>query len=543
MPFPTFGKRSLSVILGVFFGVVALLIQTSQTSVAQQPVPKGNVSNGIIIYQQRCANCHGPVGMGDGELAANLPNPVPAIGSAAYAQAALPNTMFDVITNGNLQNGMPPFGDASSDALSEQERWDVIASLFALGSSAEIMLDAQASLNQATRDQLATIDWASTNNAAVAAQLADTGLDNETIAAAVNWGRLNFSADYFLGAGSVSGTVLNGTLNQPLDSGELSLIAFEGFARAAAFSGDIAADGTFLIELDTIPADWFMRVEMERDGVSYAGPFIRFEPEARDQTTDLTVYDATPNDGGIRLSFLNTVLEIAPNELIVNQLYAFDNIGNQAYVGGVEYRVPDSAENISYSTIEGGQFIPLQLSATGLDQTTILPGSSALNTFVRYSIPYEGEASIEHALAYPPTAVALAVPEGIEIGDPWTLRSTDDVDGQTFSNYAASFEDTFTLTATGLPDLVVDPNTGGRILVRNEQQELIVGAIALAVTLVACILLIRSWQAQSATDPSTLLQEIASLDDAYAAKQVKRKPYEERRRMLLQKVQDVWGAD
>ena len=535
-------SRSLS-FLCVSLLFLLLLLFSAQLGEAQQLNSKGNVSNGIIVYQQRCANCHGPIGMGDGELAANLPNPVPAIGSAAYAQAAIPNAMFDIITNGSLENGMPPFGEDSSNALSEQERWDVIASLFALGSSAETLLEANASINDATREQLAAIDWANTNNAAVAAQLDAGDLDSDTVNAAVSWGRLNFSADYFLGQGSVSGTVLNGTLNQPLNGGELSLIAFEGFNRAAAFSGDIAADGTFLIELDNVPADWFMRVEMERDGVNYAGPFIRFEPEARDQVTELTVYDATANDGGIRLSFLNTVLEFAPNALVVNQLYAFDNVNNQAYVGGVEYRVPDSAENISYSTIENGQFIPLQLSATGLDQTTILPGTSALNTFIRYTIPYDGEATIEHALAYPPTATALAAPEGVDIGGMWTLRNSDTVDGQIFNNYVATFDDTFNLSASGFPDFAVDPNTGGRILIRNERQELIVGTLLLAASVVASIFIIRSWQTQPAADPTSLLTEIASLDDAYAAKQIKRKAYEERRRVLLQKVRDVWMDD
>ncbi len=526
----------------LMLALLAQMLRSPHSLTAQQVAPKGNVSNGIIIYQQRCANCHGPLGMGDGELAANLPNPVPAIGSAAYAQAGIPDVMYEVISNGRIENGMPPFGEGTSNALTEQERWDVIASLYALSSSAENLIELDATLPDDIREQLAAVDWQSSTNAAVAGKLDAPDLAADEVAGAVNWGRLKYSADYFLGPGSVSGSVLNGTTNQALTSGEVSLIAFEGFDRATTFSAEIDTDGSYEVSFDNVPADWFLRPEVAHDGVAYVGQFLRFEPTAMTQESAVTVYDATSNDGGIRLTFLNTVLEFAPDTLVINQLYAFDNINNQTYVGGMEYRVPVSAENVSYSAIENGQFAPIQLSATGLDQTPVLPGQSVLNTFIRYTIPYDGEATIEHALNHAPIQAALAVPEGIEVNAPWTYRNSDEVEGQNFDNYSAEFEDTFRLSLGGNPQFAVDPNSGGRVLVRDEQQELIIGAVGLLIACIVSLLVVRKWQSQPSTDAGPLLSEIAALDDAYAAKKINRKAYQQKRQVLMQKVRDIWES-
>ena len=76
---------------------------------------------------------------------------------------------------------------------------------------------------------------------------------------------------------------------------------------------------------------------------------------------------------------------------------------------------------------------------------------------------------------------------------------------------------------------------------RNEQQELLVGGVALAVTIAICAYFLNLWQNQAPNDPMPLLQEVAALDDAFAQKKVKKRVYEKRRRQLLQQIRDVWS--
>lgn len=96
------------------------------------PLVPPSPSQGQAIFAEKCAACHGDTGKGDGPRAAQLPNPVAAIGSPDVARSASPAQWFGVVTRGNLDRFMPPF-----PSLSDRERWDVIAYSFSLSAPAE----------------------------------------------------------------------------------------------------------------------------------------------------------------------------------------------------------------------------------------------------------------------------------------------------------------------------------------------------------------------------------------------------------------------
>jgi mono/diheme cytochrome c family protein len=110
-------------------------ITQAPTTSQAQPVSSGpnyplvapNPASGAAIYAEKCLPCHGELGMGDGSQAAQLPNPVPAIGREDVAQQAKPSDWYNIVTNGNLERYMPPF-----TSLSEGQRWDVIAYVLSL---------------------------------------------------------------------------------------------------------------------------------------------------------------------------------------------------------------------------------------------------------------------------------------------------------------------------------------------------------------------------------------------------------------------------
>jgi mono/diheme cytochrome c family protein len=77
---------------------------------------------GAALFAEHCTECHGEGGAGDGELAQS--GQVTNVGNFTDPQTARdqrPRAWFDTITNGRLENLMPPW----HDALREEERWAV----------------------------------------------------------------------------------------------------------------------------------------------------------------------------------------------------------------------------------------------------------------------------------------------------------------------------------------------------------------------------------------------------------------------------------
>ncbi len=98
------------------------------------PLVPPDPSQGAAIFTQDCAPCHGDTGMGNGDKAAGLPNPVAAIGTAAVARPAKPMTWYDIISNGRIERFMPPFA-----SLSDRQRWDVISYVYSLSEPASVV--------------------------------------------------------------------------------------------------------------------------------------------------------------------------------------------------------------------------------------------------------------------------------------------------------------------------------------------------------------------------------------------------------------------
>ena len=123
--------------------VTAILLLTIFQVTAQEaavPLAPPDAAAGLQVYAERCANCHGPLGNGDGELAARSAVPPVVFTDPEYIRQARPGLMFTTITNGIMgDNGptMPPFGPSSSNPIDEATRWDLIAAVYSLATPAD----------------------------------------------------------------------------------------------------------------------------------------------------------------------------------------------------------------------------------------------------------------------------------------------------------------------------------------------------------------------------------------------------------------------
>lgn len=89
---------------------------------AAQAVIRGIPEQGKVIFEERCASCHGVKGRGDGPRAPFL-SPRPASLISAGTSAKSDQELLEVITNGKPRTDMPGW----KDLLNEQERLDVVA--------------------------------------------------------------------------------------------------------------------------------------------------------------------------------------------------------------------------------------------------------------------------------------------------------------------------------------------------------------------------------------------------------------------------------
>jgi putative copper resistance protein D len=119
-------------ILGLGLALPPLAIDAYPTTYVRPTTPYQAVSiaTGGRLFHENCAVCHGPSGTGDGPAARSLPRP-PADLQAAHTVSHTAGDLFWWITGGIPRAGMPGF----ADRLSEEERWDVVNFLRALGSA------------------------------------------------------------------------------------------------------------------------------------------------------------------------------------------------------------------------------------------------------------------------------------------------------------------------------------------------------------------------------------------------------------------------
>ncbi|MBG0811821.1 c-type cytochrome [Methylosinus sp. H3A] len=129
-------RRKLSTpILGVaaaVCGTVSLSVQSYPETYTDPPIPytDASVKRGFEAFQANCIPCHGVTGEGNGPMAKALKVP-PADLTAPHVATHTLGDIFHWLTYGGQSGVMPPF----ADAITEDERWDLINYLTVLSNS------------------------------------------------------------------------------------------------------------------------------------------------------------------------------------------------------------------------------------------------------------------------------------------------------------------------------------------------------------------------------------------------------------------------
>ncbi len=563
IPYSTPRFRALRYWLGLLIvgGMIGLSWPSAAAPAVQAqtddpPLAPGDVSRGLEIYTARCATCHGLQGLGDGEQAAQALRPPTPLADSAYLANALPAAMSEVIRAGRMENGMPPFGEASSNPLSAQDRADVIAAIYALGTNhLELEAGLAALTSSDLADRLAGVDWFNQTNQAVMTTLADSGLPEETLRQIVDYARLD-ALVYFIEEAGVAGQLINGSTGVPVGGVPIALELFERFDSITTLTTTVGADGFFSFTLSNAAPDWVAFTTVQYAGIDYPSPFVRFSRETPLQEASITVYESTRDAAAVALQQVHLILEFSGDVVTVNEFYGFGTNQPFLYVGPsgdptqgtVTIALPAGVEpTVLRTTRSSGNFFPADDVIRQGDRlqevSAVFPGSNTLGVLVRYALPYEDGLQISHALDYPPAQVSLIMPDvGVRLAEDgtWQAQGSQNLQGENFVSYIGTVTDEIRFTLEGRPDS--SETLGALQAGRNPTTELLVGGGLLIAVAALTGFFIRQWREAAPTDLEPLLQALADLDDAYEQGRISRPSYLTQRQKLKNQLLEMWPS-
>lgn len=473
---------------------------------ALYPTNPPDPQRGAALYAQHCAACHGTRGLGDGPQGIELPVTVPALALPEIARPASPAEWFRIATQGNLDRFMPPF----VRALSDQERWDVIAYLFTLHVTPEQVAQGKALFEAKCADCAASFQDAEKMAALSEEDLVrmmrngDGGFppfgadlsDEEAYAIAAYVRSLTFGAPVAAsemaatptvaalppggtpeagaaptpqetptpGQGTVSGTIqmVGGAL--PLDL----TVRLRGFdhgqdqslapQEVLSLTATPAPDGSYQFENVEMPANRIFIAEVRYEGITFQSDFEMAQADASSLVLPpLKLY--APSEDVTLLKFqqvhIYTDFATAGSAQFL-EIYSFTNPSDRAVIISTDgtsipfIRLPEGAQNSGY---EAGQnsapFVPAEKGVA------VLPSETPYSIIAFFSLPYDKKVEIQQPLVLDAPSLILLIPDGMKVSStrlaPRGLQAIQNNNYQVFSAEDIRAGEVIAFTVSGRP--------------------------------------------------------------------------------------------
>lgn len=591
--------RALFILSCLSFALL-LALYDSPSVTAQQPVlplTTPNSETGLAIYAERCANCHGEQAKGDGQMAVAAGISPIAFADPEYRKTASPAVMFETITNGRIENSMPPFGPSAENAISEEDRWNLVAALYSYSTPPESVATGQAVYETScqnchgaagaadgpdatpeTTNLTSLTYWFNRTNQAVFEALENGRipahayqLSDDERWSVVDYAR-TFSYVYLdplappppIPAATITGHIVNGSTADFVTGGNVTLRAFNtDIEEMLTLTSTVGTEGRFSFDLADVPADWIYMVNYDYNGLNFNSPANQLSRANPTLEMPVTVFDQTTNSAAVIIEQIHIVLEFVEDTVQVSELYVVGNQETAVFMGAtgdpadgtVQFAVPPEAQNVAFQRAFGSldSFFPaldlIQVETNWADVQPLYPGSGSLNMLVQYSLPYEDGITFAHPLPYSAANTSIIMADtGVTVSGPnWVSQGIQTMgEGSAFAAYAGSplaQGDSLSLTLEGTPRLVSN-TTGSTVLVRDETNEILIGTAVLLTVLGVAVYTVRTWtQTTAAPTANSLLQAIADLDDAYENGRISQKQYTHQRQTLKTQLITIWQSN
>lgn len=556
----------------------------TSTPSSSLPIPAfaPNPSAGAAVYVEKCADCHGQTGKGDGVMAAELDFEPSPLADPEIARLASPADWYQVVTQGRMNRFMPPF-----NSLSDEERWHVVAYALSLSASQEERDQGQALFEvhcQSCHDMEAGDElqsfiqsgrWANVSAsemyALISEGLGEMPAFGEDLSADERWAlaayiqSLGFgreeaaiddqqaSGQSIVGEGFVRGRITNGTEGGIVPEGlTIQLVGFDGQTPTVEQEAFVDEFGEYdFTGVDIIPGRTYATFAEYRE-VLYFSEAVHFSQGESVLDLPITIFEVEESSQQVQVSRLHILFEFRTEGLVdVTQVWVVSNLGDKTLVGpgeqgALRVLLPEGSSNLEFFDAPPERFVPIE--GGFLDREPIIPGQS-LELIFGFTLPYSKGLDFRQPLAYPVGGVIVLTTEGGPQvrGEGVEDRGVRDMGGVMMQNYALGPD------APG--EVLSFELSGGHPLRTSDapSSSLILGAGALAAALFAAGLWFYRLRAATTEEAATvaprqtatredLLRDIAALDDAFEAGSIEAAAHHARRKQLKRRLMDLLGA-
>lgn len=552
--------------------VATSVVQVEEQDDPLVPESPPDVENGALIFAENCTDCHGENGNGEGQLVqeGSIPQP-PDFTDIEATSLDTPLQWYDVITNGRIENLMPPW----QNALTAQERWDVAFYAYTLGYDHDMLtlgeqvwddkctdcdaVDALTNLEEAV-----SISDASFGNDVDREEFGNT-LSQDEIRAAVayarslsvnNRGSIAFIPDDIpdreaesATLGTFTGKVEHGTAGGEVPPDTIVQMQYgnqrDGFEFAQTTIND---DNTYTFEDIPLTTAYTYNVGAVYRDRLYTNTLFEGHPEDTEYDQTLTIYDLTDDPFVINISRIDVFIDpIQVNDigtgLRVTEVIRYNNSSDRMYTTGrsigdgreavllVQFPVgslitSDNA-NGRYLIVEDIENVPDSV----IDTYPIPPGDDH-EIIVEYFVPYEDGAILDQPFTNAINGeVTITVSNNLRvISDNFTLAEEGDT-SESLRMY------------TGELDIETDPQlvfevTGNPFLTTSQDETVVTSdtlfpillvVVVLVVLGVVILIVISSRGDNDSKAVDQLIQQIAELDEMHENGQINHDVYQKQR--------------
>ena len=549
------------------------------------PAPP-DAARGAVIYASKCAACHGDAGLADGPRAAQVREQgslVPRLSNPDTQRAAEPRAWFDLISQGRIERLMPGF----SGSLTPQERWDVLAYVWALGAPDDVIQAGHALYAQHCQSCHGPQGQGDGPQAGATPMpsfadprwLAETSLNEMArgMSAGAAHAALNLDdaqrlslAHYIrafgyayanpadvrvqanTGDGVLTFTAVNRTPGGATPAGlPVTLRVYGPDSEVLSRTASLDDAGVVVFADLPVKPDYFYQPEVIYQGAKFFAAPAQFT-ETRAITGVLPVYEVTTDPSVIRISELHFFVQSVRDGFITMvEFYLFDNTSDRAYISqagatgqtrSVRVSLPAEATNLRFDGPGLGERF-VRVGNDIYDMDAVGPGVRSASITMLYDMPYRGERVFERQVYYDLARWDVLMPEmdlraaglvdrGVQQMSSGGIRLFEPAELSVAAGGAARFE------LAGQPRGAPTPGDDGRAIA--------LGLIALAIALALGYLLI--WrtrrasldEAALASQRQRLLEAIVELDQRHQAGEIKESAYQRQRAGLKKRLREIW---
>lgn len=357
------------------------------------------------------------------------------------------------------------------------------------------------------------------------------------------------------GPGAIGGRIINGTAGGPAPAGaELLLHTFKG--REYTGERPIPAEGGSAYRVGDLEVgdEYTYAVSLTYGGVSYDTGPLKLTTARPEATADLTVYETAPADPGLRADRAALILSGIDGEnrvLGLSELVKLVNPTDRTFLpspgvaagprGLVRFGLPAGARDLR-PTLGFDPAAIIQVDRGFGSLAPVLPGSREYG-FV-YQLPFEGDrVAFEKSLPYGASTFEVYAPVGGPDVAADGLGPAEEIDLGTSRLRVWTARDLppgtrLTIELRGLPPPSIERQVAEAV-VRPGVVPSIFGIALIAGAIWAWRARRRSVEVAAEDSPEPLIEELADLDDEYAAGGLDETTYRSERAAIKQQLRGL----